>query len=317
MAGHMTTNTAHLTRANIWSTDIKEVFESELFAMKYVDMLTDFPDGDAFNMPSIGQAEVYDYEEGQAIQYTKMDTGNFVFTITEYKASATYITEKQRQDSYLAARLEAMFVPKQSRAIMEAMEDHALRVGPDGQTSGDSNTINGGKHRMIASGTNNVMSVTDFAKAKFALQKANVPMSNLIAIVDSSVEFEFKTQPNLVNISNNKSWEGIVRDDMSTGMKFSFNVYGFDVYVSHWLKKNVNETIDAVTSTSGVANLFFSATEDALPFVGAVRQSPKVDSEYNKDFQREEYVTTARWGMKLYRPEALVTVISDDNQVYA
>jgi len=317
MAGHSSTNTDYITRANIWSSDIKEVFESELFAMKYVDMLSDFPDGDTFNIPSVGQAETYDYEEGQAIQYTAMDTGNFTFTITEYKASATYITEKQRQDSYLASRIESMFVPKQARGLMEAMEEHALRIGPDGQTSGDSNTINGGKHRMVGSGTNGTMTVQDFAKAKFALQKANVPMTNLVAVVDPSVEYEFKTQPNLVDLSYNKSWEGIVRDDMSTGMKFSFNVFGFDVYVSHWLKKNVNETIDTVSSTSGVANLFFSATDDALPFVGAVRQAPKVDSDYNKDFQREEYVTTSRWGMKMYRPEAFVSVITNDNQVYA
>ena len=317
MAGHSSANTQYLTRADIWSTQIKDVFEEELFAMRYVDMLTDFPDGDTFHIPSIGQAETYDYEEGQAIQYTAMDTGEFTFTITEYKASATYITNKQRQDSYLASRLEAMFVPKQARGIMEAMEDHALRVGPDGQTASNLNTINGGHHRFVASGTNEVMTIEDFAKAKFALRKAAVPMTNLVAIVDPSVEYEFKTQGNLVNLSNNPTWEGIVRDDMSTGMRFVFNVYGFDVYVSDWLKKNVNETINSVTSGSGVANLFFSASPEALPVVGAVRQSPKVDGDYNKDFQREEYVTTSRWGMKLYRPEALVTVISDDDQVYA
>lgn len=317
MAGHSSANTAYLTRSDIWSTQIKEVFEEELFAMKYVDMLTGFPDGDTFHIPSIGQAEVYDYEEGQAIQYTAMDTGEFTFTITEYKASATYITNKQRQDSYLASRLEAMFVPKQARGIMEAMEDHALRVAPDGQTASNLNTINGAHHRFVAGGTNEVMTIQDFAKAKYALRKAQVPMTNLVAIVDPSVEYEFKTQQNLVNLSNNPVWEGVVRDDMSTGMRFVFNVYGFDVYVSDWLKKGISETINSVTAASGVANLFFSATSDALPVVGAVRQSPKVDGDYNKDFQREEYVTTARWGMKLYRPEAVVTVISDDDQVYA
>ena len=66
-----------------------------------------------------------------------------------------------------------------------------------------------------------------------------------------------------------------------------------------------------VTAAAGVANLFFSAASDVLPFVGLIRQPPKVDSEYNKDFQREEYVTTCRYGFKLYRPENLVVVLSN------
>lgn len=317
MAGHSTGNTLHLTRSNVWSSQIKEAFEDELQAMKYVDFMDEFPDGDVFNIPSLGQAETYDYKEGQAVQYTAIDTGNFTFTITEYKASATYITEKQRQDSFASARLEAAFVPKQHRGLMESMEDHALRVGPDAQTASNLNTINGGHHRFIGGGTNETIALKDFALAKYALQKAQVPLTGLTAIVDPSVEIALKSQATLLALDTNPKWEGVVRDDMSTGTKFSFSIFGWDVYVSNWLKKNVNETIDGKTTASGVANLFFSSTAEALPFIGAVRQAPKVDSEYNKDFQREEYVTTSRWGMDLYRPESLVTVITDDDQVYS
>jgi hypothetical protein len=49
--------------------------------------------------------------------------------------------------------------------------------------------------------------------------------------------------------------------------------------------------------------------------VGHVRQAPKVDSEYNKDLQREEYVTTARYGFKLFRPENMVVVLGNTDQV--
>ena len=61
--------------------------------------------------------------------------------------------------------------------------------------------------------------------------------------------------------------------------------------------------------------MFFSAAPDVLPFIGAWRQMPKVDSEYNKDRQREEFIVTARYGAKLYRPENLVCVLSDTDQV--
>jgi hypothetical protein len=70
-----------------------------------------------------------------------------------------------------------------------------------------------------------------------------------------------------------------------------------------------------VTAAAGVNNLFFSAASDVLPFVGLIRQAPKVDSEYNKDWQRDEYVTTCRYAFKLFRPENLVVVVTDTDQV--
>lgn len=315
MAGFSYGTNEHLVRSNLWSAQIKEVLLEELFATKYVDMISDFPDGDTLNIPSIGQAEVLDYDEGQAIRYTAMDTGNFTFTINKYKSSATYITNKMKQDSFYMSRLISSFVPKQHRAIAKAMEVDVLALGNAGQTASYPNNINSAAHRWVAAGTNNVMVPQDFAKAKYALQKANVPMTNLVAVVDPSVEYALATTTNIVNLSNNPRWEGIVRDGMSTGMKFIANIYGFDVYTSVNLPRSISETVSSRSVTNGVANYFFSAAPDVLPFVGSVRQAPKVDSEYNKDLQREEYVTTCRYGYKLYRPENLVTVLSDASQV--
>ena len=316
MAGFTAASDDHLIRSNLWSKDLKDVLEEELFAQKYVKMITDFPDGDTLNIPSIGAMESNDYTEDTAVRYNRMDTGNFTFTIDQYKSSATYITNKHKQDTYYMNELVSSFVPKQARALMEAMETKILDVGPSGQTASNLNTINGADHRFVGSGTNEVITTTDFAKAKYALRKANVPMSNLVAIVDPSVEYELSTQTNLVNVSNNPRWEGIVRDGISTGMRFFMNIYGFDVYVSDFLKVNsASETIGSDTATAGVNNLFFSAAPDVMPFVGNIRQAPKVDSDYNKDFQREEYVTTCRYGFKLFRPENLVCVVTDTDQV--
>jgi hypothetical protein len=201
---------------------------------------------------------------------------------------------------------------------MKDLEVKILGIGPDGQTSADSNTINGAKHRFVGSGTAETIAVEDFAKAKYALQQANVPMTNLTAIVDPSVEYQLSTLTNIVNVSNNPVWEGIVRNGMSTGMRFLMNIYGFDVYMSQNLKVNTaSEAIDGVTAAAGVNNLFFSATPGIMPFIGAIRQPVKVDSKYNQDYQREEYVTTFRYGKKLHRPENLVVVVTDTDQVYS
>lgn len=311
-----TNATDHLIRSSLWSTQLKEVLLDDLMAMTYVDLITDFPDGDTLNIPSIGQAEVYDYAEGQAIRYTAMDTGNFTFSITDYKASATAITNKMKQDSYVMSQLVSSFVPKQNRAIMKSMEAAILALGPGAQTANSDNQINGAKHRFIGSGTNETMSVNDFARALYALQKANVPATNLVAIVDPSVEYAINTITNISNVSNNPQWEGIISSGISSGMRFVKNIYGFDVYTSQNLKSNsASETINSVTSTVGVNNLFFSAAPDVVPFIGAIRQAPTVDSSYNKDRQQDEYVTTCRYGFKLYRPENMVVVVTDTDQV--
>lgn len=315
MAGFSTANNEHLIRSNLWSNQIKEVLEDDLMGTKYVDMITDFPDGDTINIPSIGQMEVRDFAEGQKAKYTAMDTGNFTFTITEYKQVGTYITEKMKQDSFYMNRLVSSFVPKMSRALAVALEADVLQIGPDGQTASNLNAINGANHRFIGNGTNETMAVKDFALAQYALKKANVPMTNLIAIVDPSVAYGLETQTNLINLTYNPAWEGVVRDGFTTGMRFRFNVFGWDVYESNYLKSGIAETIDGKTTTTGKGNLFFSAAPDVLPFVGNIRQAPKVDSEYNKDEQREEYIMTCRYGFKLFRPENLVVIITDDDQV--
>jgi hypothetical protein len=308
-----TGNSGHLIRSEIWSSQLKEVLEDELQATTYVNWMNEFPDGDTFTIPSVGQAVTDDYNENEAVKYRALDTGEFQFTIDQYKSSAHYITNKAKQDGFYMSQLISSFVPKQGRAILEAVETDILGLQSE-QTASDLNNINGAPHRFVASGTNEVFAVADFAKARYSLKKANVPDTNLVAIVDPSVEYTINTLTNITNVSNNPRWEGIVSDGIATGMKFVKNVYGFDVYTSNYLA-DANETVDSVTTAAGKANLFFSAASDVLPFVGAWRQMPMVDSEYNKDFQREEYVTTARWGVKLYRPENLVCVLSDTDQV--
>jgi hypothetical protein len=192
---------------------------------------------------------------------------------------------------------------------MERVETDIMALGGQ-QTLDDANVINGTAHRMLGSGAGGKIGVEDFAKANLALKTGKVPQRNLVAIVDPSVEFELNTLSNLTNVSNNPRWEGVVRDGIATGMSFIANIYGFDVYTSNYLKTEAAETIGGTTVNNAKTNMFFSADQTVLPFVGAWRQMPTVDTEYNKDYQRTEFVTTARYGLKLYRPENLVTVLT-------
>lgn len=315
----MTTgNVSLLTRAEIWSSELKETLQEDLMATRYVRMLDGFPDGDTFTIPSIGDARTDDYAEDTAVEYRPLDTGEFQFSITEYLSSGHYITKKAEQDMFYMSELVSSFVPKQRRAIAEHFEATTLAAPEASYSANAQGAINGAYHRM-SGGNSGVLELQDFAYAMYALKKANVPQTNMIAIVDPSVEYQLNTLSNLVSVSDNPRWEGIIADGIATGMKFVKNVYGFDVYTSNFLAdvtdsalpERDGSTTNDFSSTNGKANLFFSAAPDVLPLVGAWRQMPEVDTEYNKDYQRTEFVTTARYGVKHYRPENTVTIVTN------
>ena len=312
-----TSNTSFLQRAQVYSSELKDILREEMMAQRYVRMLDGFPDGNTFNIPSIGQAQVDNYSEDSAVTYRPLDTGNFTFTVDKYLSSATYMTKKAEQDTFYSSELMSRFVPEQERAIMEHFETTTLAAPESGVSANSTEAINSISMRVGSTGTGEVITLKEFAYARYALKKQNVPDSNLVAIVDPSVEYTLNTLSNVINVSNNPRFEGLVRDGIATGMRFVANVYGFDVYCSNFLPTATDNALPDLaaanqdySSTNGVVNLFFSADQSVNPFVGAFRQQPQVDYDYNKDFQRHEFVTTARYGVKLYRPENMVRVIT-------
>ncbi len=312
-----TSNTSFLQRAQVYSSELKDILREEMMAQRYVRMLDGFPDGNTFNIPSIGQAQVDNYTEDSAVTYRPLDTGNFTFTVDKYLSSATYMTKKAKQDTFYSSELMSRFVPEQERAIMEHFETTTLAAPESGVSANSAEAINGISMRVGSTGTGAVISLKEFAYARYALKKQNVPDSNLVAIVDPSVEYTLNTLSNVINVSNNPRFEGLVRDGIATGMRFIANVYGFDVYCSNFLPTATDNALPDLaaanqdySSTNGDVNLFFSADQSVNPFVGAFRQQPQVDYDYNKDFQRHEFVTTARYGVKLYRPENMVRVVT-------
>ena len=315
-----TANSTLLTRTDIWSTELKEILRDEMQAQRYVRMLEGFPDGNTFHIPSIGQAQVDNYAEDTAVTYRPLDTGEFTFSVDKYLSSATYMTKKAEQDVFYSAELMSRFVPEQERAIMEHFESTTMAAAEAGVAANSAEAIDSIAHR-VAGGNAGVIELEDFAYARYALKKANVPDQAMVAIVDPSVEFQLNTLTNIVGVANNPMFEGLVRDGIATGMRFVANVYGFDVYTSNYLAdatdNALNErdgsTAQDFSSVNGKVNLFFSASPTVNPFVGAWRQEPEVDYEYNKDFQRHEFVTTGRYGVKLYRPENMVRVVTNPN----
>lgn len=322
MAHNYSQVSTHLVRGEIWAEQLKERLEDEFIANSFVNWM-DFSDGTTLTIPSIGGATVRDYEDDTDVIYDAMDTGEFQFSGFNYISSATYITKKAREDAHYAAQLEARFVPEQLLAIEKKLETDIFAQMDGGQTANSLNAINGADHRIGAAttsvfdnATTRQLGVNELTKVRYALQKANVPLNSLVGVVhpEAVIHMEALATAAGAMTQKNPMWEPIVGTGMLTGMRFALNILGIDIYVSNYLPvtTTAETTVHASAAVGDQKNFFFHAGDKELMNVmGAWRRQPDVESEYNKDKQREEYIVTARYGVQGgYRSENIVTVLS-------
>lgn len=276
---------------------------------------------DTLYIPTFGEVILRDIQEDKDIPVDAVDSGQITLTISEYVGAGNYLTDKVKQDGYLLQEFEAALVPKHLRAIRQRYETDLLATAND-QSLANPNDINGYAHRFSANGTNDVMTMEDFIYAKLALDKAEVPDEGRIAIVDPLVESTLNSLTNLVNVSNNPMFEGIINTGFAKNMRFIKNIMGFDVFVSNRLPQVNGEALDTTgitvpapsgnaTVTAGVVNQFLCATDDLVtPYMGAWREMPSTEGYRNVRRKRDEFYTAARWGFGLQRPQSLVSVVT-------
>lgn len=317
-----TKSNAAAIRATIYSGILREALEPELIAMNYVDVISSFPDGDKWQDVEMGTATVSDYHEGEEIDYKGLDISTRDFEINEYVNSGHYVTAKFAQDSYLANQIMAKVPALEARAIAADLEQKIFALA-NKQTNNNANILNGMRHRFIAgTATEGYGNLTpeDFAYASVALKKVNY-VGPQIAIIPSFQEYKIVSNPRIkASLNYNPKFEGIVREGAMTGMKFSFNIYGWDVYTSEYLPQTSGETSlkdrDGVATFTAVTNagvaILFANISDRRPFRMAWRQMPHFEGQWNMNKQREEYVTIARYGLDLGDVENLVVILCND-----
>ena len=310
----------YLKRNETYSSQIKEMFEDQVFAQNMVRFINDLSDGDNLRISSIGELTIDQMAESTSLPERRPDTGQFVFNINEFVGVKVPFTDKFLEDDFLAPQAVASLPRKMKRAFDEYLETQVLKLHRV-QTANAANAINGGQHRYVANGTTRQITLQDLAYARYSLQKAKVPLSGLIAIVDPSFEFNVNVTAELVSVANNPRWEGIIETGMGMGdaQRFLRNIYGWDIYVSDYLDTATavegSLTDYAGNTTASVVgdkmNLLFSvADDDTKPFIGSWRRSPMIKSWRDEDVETEYHQLSARFGLNLYRPESLVTIVS-------
>ena len=314
MSSNNTGNTGALIRDQLWQRQLEETLHEMLTGTPYVRQL-DFPDGDSFILPAIGTAVVRTLPEDTEVTFDALDTADQAFVLDDPVVAATSVSEVLLEDSLWSSDLLSTIPVEHAIAIMERFESDVFELAGDQANLGTGAPFAGINHRRIGSnqtaGLEGHIDPSDFAYAGYALKKAKVPNQNLIAIVDPSVAYDLETLTNLVNVSNNPRWEGIIDTGITKNMRFVKNVYGFDIFESNLLAETT-ETLDGHTFVNGKQNIFLSAARDMiLPFAIAWRRRAQMDRDFDFKLREEQIVTTARWGKKLVRQDNLVVTVTE------
>ena len=316
---HSTGNTTAFIEAEQYSNFILSNMHDGLLPEGFYRNVSDFPNGSTLNIKVVGSATIRDQEEDQPIQYDPIDTSTVTLTITDYVGDGWYINDVLRQDGAQIDSLHAARGKESTRALQEHFESRFLQACNDAQTADAANAVNSIAHRITANGANRELELADIAHMKLGFDKANVSAGGRIAIVDPVVEATLNTLTNLVNVSNNPMFEGIINEGFARDHKFVRNIFGFDIYTSNRLDTVAAETsaVDRSGNTTAtvagdIANVFMSVLDDSTkPIMGAWRQMPSVEGERNKDLARDEYVTRSRFGFGAQRTESLGIIMTN------
>ncbi len=323
MSGNTRLNTDPAIRALVHSSLMLETLQDDFLPDGLFRNVADFGDGTKITIPTIGEMTLFDLDEGQPTPVSAMDTGKIFLTITEHVGTAGYVTDELKEDGYKAAAVEAAIVPQSLRAIKERFETDLLSQ-INNTTGGlftlsDPNTVNGFDHRWVAGATgSNILDLEDILYAKLAFDKANVPEEGRLLIVDPIVEATLNSLTNLVNVSNNPQFEGMVTTGFAKNRRFIRNIFGFNIWGSNRLPHVVSETIvggpqdtSTISAADAIVNIAMSvAGDENTPFMGAMRRMPRVEGHRNVSERRDEFHVTGRWGFAPQRAESAIGIIT-------
>ena len=318
----LTGNTTAFIEAQQYSQFILENLHDYLLPEGMYRDVSDFGSGTTLNIKTVGTVTLQDAAEDTPLNFSPIDTGTLNLSITDYIGDAWKVSDDLREDGAQVDTLMAMRAMESTRALGENHESRMLAVANAAQTAAGVNLVNGRPHRWVGSAAANARTITlsDFISMKLAFDKANAPAGGRIAIVDPVVEASLNSLSNLVNVSNNPMFEGIVTEGFARDHKFVKNIFGWDVYTSNFLPSlTAAEAIDAsgyglTSETAAVgdkANVFMCIADDSCkPVMHAWRRAPQTEGWRDQEERADKYQVTSRYGFGAQRVDTLGVILT-------
>jgi hypothetical protein len=317
-----TVNTNAFIESQQYSQFILENLHDYLLPEGMYRDVSDFGSGTALNIKTVGSVTIQDAQEDTPLVFSPIDTGTITLSITDYVGDAWKVTDDLREDGSQIDTLMAMRAQESTRALGENHETKFLNVANAAQTAAGLNLVNGRPHRWVGSAASNARTVTlnDFVSMKLAFDKANAPAGGRIAIVDPVVEASINSLANLINVSNNPMFEGMVTEGFARDHKFVRNVFGWDIYTSNFLPTlTATEAINAssyglTSETAAVgdkANIFMCVADDTCkPIMHAWRRAPQTEGWRDNEERADKFQVTSRFGLGAQRVDTLGVILT-------
>ena len=317
-----TVNTNAFIESQQYSQFILENLHDYLLPEGMYRDVSDFGSGTTLNIKTVGSVTIQDAAEDTPLTFSPIDTGTINLSITDYVGDAWKVTDDLREDGSQIDTLMAMRAQESTRALGENHETKFLNVANAAQTAAGLNLVNGRPQRWVGSAASNARTITlqDFISMKLAFDKANVPAGGRIAIVDPVVEATLNSLTNLVNVSNNPMFEGMVTEGFARDHKFVRNVFGWDIYTSNFLPSlTATEAIDATgygltSETAAVgdkANIFMCVADDTCkPIMHAWRRAPQTEGWRDNEERADKFQVTSRFGLGAQRVDTLGVILT-------
>ena len=291
--------------------------------------VSDFGTGTTLNIKTIGAVTIQDAAEDTPLVFNPIDTNTITLTVTDYVGDAWRVTDDLREDGSQIDKLLGNRAMESTKALGINHESRFLSVAASasgtGQTLADVNLVNAQPHRWVAGGasaTNRVMVMADFIAMKLSFDKAGVPAGGRICIVDPVVEATINSLTNLVAVSNNIHFEGIVTTGFARDHKFVKNIYGWDIWTSNYLPtKTATEALNGAAANANlsndtaeigdIANLFMSVADDnTKPVMHAWRRNPSVEGWRDHENRADNFQTTSRFALGMQRTDTVGVVFT-------
>lgn len=304
--------------AEVWSPQVKELFEDSLMAQNFVNYISeDFGGQTTWKIRSLGDISTQDRgAKGSEIPVTPLNVGEFDFKIDRHRSAGFEITDEDKEDKIFMEQTIQQAVPKLVRGIMEDIEEDILRLHRK-QTKSDYNVINGLRSRFIATDTNHKGSLSDLTRIRafFTKNKINVP---IIGVVDTGLSVAIEDLFGTTSaIQYNPEMVGVLGKGLTENLKYKYTVHGINMFESLRVDEaDADETLGGVSASGFKTNLFFPAAKEYSPFIGKILKAPSVRYQREERKEKDVYFTTSRFGHDLYRPEALVTYLTDGTIAY-
>jgi hypothetical protein len=317
-----TVNTNAFIESQQYSQFILENLHDYLLPEGMYRDVSDFGSGTTLNIKTVGSVTIQDAAEDTPLNFSPIDTGTISLSITDYVGDAWKVTDDLREDGSQIDTLMAMRAQESTRALGENHETKFLSVANAAQTAAGLNLVNGRPHRWVGSAASNARTITlqDFISMKLAFDKANVPAGGRIAVVDPVVEATLNSLQNLVNVSNNPMFEGMVTEGFARDHKFVRNIFGWDVYTSNFLPtltatEAINASAYGLTSETAAvgdkANIFMCVADDTCkPIMHAWRRAPQTEGWRDNEERADKFQVTSRFGLGAQRVDTLGVILT-------